>query len=257
MISSGFYRVEKPKPNSQISRKLSMKATILQSAVLRTKVHHRPTPTLFSFPGIRGIPIWPAAAFEKHTAALQANFDAILREYQTMAGLKASDYGIQGDEHKLHDGKWDWHSYVMKGRRQADFAVHCPTTTEVLESFKTPRLMTGTPFSFSFFSTLHPEAKIAHHSAACNLRVRCHFPLVVPSGSTVDECGMRVAGERIQWKADEPVYFDDAFDHEVWNSTTQRRVVLLFDLWHPDLQEEEIAAIEEMFEDARQKGWLK
>lgn len=42
----------------------------------------------------------------------------------------ASDYDTGGDggEHKLHSGKWDWHSYVLKGRRQEAFREHCPVT---------------------------------------------------------------------------------------------------------------------------------
>jgi hypothetical protein len=67
----------------------------------------------------------------------------------------------------------------------------------------------------------------------------------------------------------------------VWNNTKEKRVVLLFDLWfvsfllyiviycnlylwvllvlsrHPDLTDEEIQAIEEMFLEAKQKGWMK
>lgn len=29
--------------------------------------------------------------------------------------------------------------------------------------------------------------------------------------------------------------FDDCYEHEVWNKTKRERVLLLFDLWHPDL----------------------
>ena len=32
--------------------------------------------------------------------------------------------------------------------------------------------------------------------------------------------------------------FDDCYDHEVWNKTDGERVLLLFDLWHPELAEE-------------------
>lgn len=41
----------------------------------------------------------------------------------------ASDYKTAGDqEHKLHSGQWDWHSYVLKGRQQEAFREHCPIT---------------------------------------------------------------------------------------------------------------------------------
>ena len=41
----------------------------------------------------------------------------------------------------------------------------------------------------------------------------------------------------------------------VWNRTDQERVVLLFDLWHPDLLPSEIAALVDMFAYARRQGW--
>ena len=42
----------------------------------------------------------------------------------------------------------------------------------------------------------------------------------------------------------------------VWNHTNDERIVLLFDLWHPELESSEITAITEMFEYAKQQGWL-
>lgn len=32
--------------------------------------------------------------------------------------------------------------------------------------------------------------------------------------------------------------FDDSYEHEVWNKTDKERVLLLFDLWHPELEQE-------------------
>lgn len=50
----------------------------------------------------------------------------------------------------------------------------------------------------------------------------------------------------------------DAFDHEVWhNGKKGDRVLLLFDVWHPDLVQGEREAITEMFKEAKEKGWLK
>jgi aspartyl/asparaginyl beta-hydroxylase (cupin superfamily) len=35
--------------------------------------------------------------------------------------------------------------------------------------------------------------------------------------------------------------FDDSFEHEVWNDSSRRRVILIFDIFHPDLTHEEVA----------------
>jgi len=83
-----------------------------------------------------------------------------------------SDYVINKEEHKLHEGRWDWNSYIVKGCRQADFATSCPGTVEVMESLAAPGLMASTPFSYCFFSTLHGGSSIAPHYGPCNLRLR-------------------------------------------------------------------------------------
>lgn len=51
--------------------------------------------------------------------------------------------------------------------------------------------------------------------------------------------------------------FDDCYEHEVWNLTQSERVLLLVDIWHPELALEERHAILDMFSYARQQGWLK
>lgn len=33
--------------------------------------------------------------------------------------------------------------------------------------------------------------------------------------------------------------FDDSFEHEVWHNGTGVRLVLIVDIWHPDLTEQE------------------
>jgi aspartyl/asparaginyl beta-hydroxylase (cupin superfamily) len=38
-------------------------------------------------------------------------------------------------------------------------------------------------------------------------------------------------GETLRWRVGEPVFFDDCYEHSVWNNTSDDRVVLLFDMW--------------------------
>jgi aspartate beta-hydroxylase len=160
------------------------------------------------------------------------------------------DLSRQDGEHKLHEGAWDWHSYIKKGERQAAFAAHCPDTARLLEDV--PGLMTDLPFGFAFFSTLHASSKIAAHTAPCNLRVRVHLPLRVPAtAGLAASCGMELAGKRLSWAPGELLLFDDSYEHSVWNSTDQARVLLLLDLWHPEVSGLERGAIKEMFQKAQ------
>ena len=99
----------------------------------------------------------------------------------------------------------------MKGIRQASFAANCPKTTEILESFASPKLMLHTPFSFAFFSVLNKQSSIAAHYGPCNIRVRCHFPLILPK--EISKCGMEIGGKQVEWKVGEPLFFDDSYEH--------------------------------------------
>lgn len=242
-------------------------STLLQSAICRTTGKHRPRPTLFYFPGLRSMPLWDrelSVDTFPWIPAIEAQIGAIREEYMNIS-TQESDYSTQDltreeGEHKMHDGEWSWHTYLSKGKRQASFAAQCPKTVELLENVVGNDLMTGIPFGFAFFSRLHAQSSIDAHSAPCNLRLRVHLPLIMPPTTPAVEkeeiCGMRIAESHCKWEEGRCVMFDDSYEHEVWNRTGTERVLLLFDVWHPDLTREERTAISAMFGQAREKGWL-
>jgi hypothetical protein len=141
----------------------------------------RPSPTLFFFPGLDSRP-WHDTAQFPWVQTLEAHRDVIRDEFLALRDLRqkaaadagagagaeasASDYNVNDKEHQLHEGQWDWLSYVTQGRRQADFALHCPKTVEVLESV--PGFMAGLPFAYSFFSVLKP--KVSERSSGPSIR---------------------------------------------------------------------------------------
>lgn len=131
-------------------------ATLLKSAVCRTRVMHRPAPSLFYFPGLSASrPVYSSETFP-WAAQLRESKDVILSEYRALRdAAPSSDYVQAADEHRLHAGQWEWNSYILKGKRQTQFALQCPRTVELLEGIHSPgSLMHSTPFSFAFFSTL-------------------------------------------------------------------------------------------------------
>jgi aspartyl/asparaginyl beta-hydroxylase (cupin superfamily) len=69
-----------------------------------------------------------------------------------------------------------------------------------------------------------------------------------------ERCGLRVDNETFDQREGEIIAFDDSFDHEAWNNSQQPRLVLIFEVWHPDLTKDEQDAISATF-DARVK-WL-
>ena len=93
------------------------------------------------------------------------------------------------------------------------------------------------------FSLLRPGAHIPPHTGLTNTRLICHLPLIVPP-----ECALRVGNDTrtpIEGKA---WVFDDTMQHEAWNRSDRARVILLFEVWRPELTEEERALVTAMFE---------
>jgi beta-hydroxylase len=61
--------------------------------------------------------------------------------------------------------------------------------------------------------------------------LRAHLGLIIPAER--EKCRMRVADRTCVWKEGEVFVFDDTYEHEVWNDTSEERVILLFDFDRP------------------------
>ena len=123
-----------------------------------------------------------------------------------------------------------------------------PKTCAALE--KLPLATFGdAPFEV-FFSQLQPGQCIPPHYGLSNHGITVHLPIIVP-----DNCRIRVEDEWRQWTEGELIAFDDSFEHEARNESDSLRVVLIFEVWHPDMTDEEIAALQRTF-NARD-AWIK
>ena len=79
--------------------------------------------------------------------------------------------------------------------------------------------------------------------------------LIIPIGS-----GFRVGNQSRQRAPGQAWVFDDTIEHEAWNDSEHLRVVLIFDIWHPELTPLErrmitaMAAAQNLFQG--RAGWL-
>ena len=131
-----------------------------------------------------------------------------------------------------------FHLYKM-GKIVAENAAKCPQTMALLGGAPTPTQPGRTPAAM--FSLLKPKTRIPPHTGVSNVRLVTHVPLIVPEG-----CGFRVGNTTRQWTPGKAWVFDDTIEHEAWNDSDQLRVVLIFDIWHPQLsmaEREMIAAM--------------
>lgn len=101
-----------------------------------------------------------------------------------------------------------------------------PVTTEFLEAIQKQTRMPG----LVSLLWLHPGSRVTPHCGHTNTRLRVHMPIIVPP-----DCGMRVGDQTFTWTEGRCLVFDDSFEHEVWNDSERPRVVLLFDIFNPEV----------------------
>ncbi len=137
----------------------------------------------------------------------------------------------------------DWSAFFMwkDGEMVLDHANRCPKTLAALAA--APQVWIRNRSPSVLFSLLRPGAHIPPHSGLTNIRLICHLPLIVPP-----DCALRVGNETRTPVEGKAWVFDDTIEHEAWNRSDRHRVILLFEIWRPELTEEERGLVTAMFE---------
>ena len=66
---------------------------------------------------------------------------------------------------------------------------------------------------------------------------------------------IRVGSEVREWEEGRVLILDDSFEHEAWNPADEARIVLLVDVWHPELREDERETVREHFRFGETSWW--
>ena len=140
-------------------------------------------------------------------------------------------------------GSEDWTAFHFwrNGAVVEENARRCPATMEALSHAPMPRVGGRSPNTH--WSRLKPGTHIAPHTGMLNTRLICHIPIL-----TAPDCTLRVGSETRSWEDGVPLIFDDSMEHEARNAGPQERVVLLFEIWRPELPENDRAAVARIFE---------
>jgi len=93
------------------------------------------------------------------------------------------------------------------------------------------------------FCLLRPGPHIAPHSGLINICLIVHLPLIAP-----DTCSFQVGNETRTWIEGKTCLFDDTIEHEAWNESDETRIILLFEIWRPELLVQAHELVKEMFE---------
>lgn len=215
--------------------------------------HPRQRPHLFYVPDLPPCPVYSADDLEWSTT-LEAASNSIREEF-LVAQRHAKDeqrpyldsgaaaLGADWEPLAASLGWGSFHLYKksVPNNRLIDMF---PKTLESLRNIPLLRNAVGNP-SEILFSVLQGERHIPTHFGVANTDIAVHLPIIVTPDSAI-----RVLDTVYEWREGEVFAFDDAFEHESWNKGPAARVNLLFEVWHPDLSNDERSALIATF-DAR------
>jgi aspartate beta-hydroxylase len=206
----------------------------------RTKVYNH-EPLLLHYPRLPAIPFYDRALFpwfaelEAATATIQDELAGALAAARDdfapyIAYPKGTPVNQWGELN--HSPRWSSFFLWRDGARQDAACMLCPRTAALLERLPLADQPGYAPTAM--FSALDAHTHIPAHTGSTNVRLLCHLPLILPGPAR-----FRVGNETREWKLGEAWVFDDTIEHEAWNDADELRVILIFDIWNPFLDEGE------------------
>lgn len=209
----------------------------------------RQQPKFLYFPSIPSQPYYPRERFpwlgelESNTDVIRDELRAVLSEPQVLESFLLTDSPQDTADLLRSSGTgaaaWDAYFFHRHGERYDAHAARCPRTAALLDSLPLARVREHSPETL--FSVLRPGSHILPHRGVTNTRLVTHLPLIVPP-----DCALRVGGEIHVWQEGHCVSFDDTFEHEAWNHSGETRVMLILDIWNPDLTAIEREAVTDL-----------
>jgi aspartate beta-hydroxylase len=206
-------------------------------------------PRLFFFPELPTVQFFDTTEFawlkavEAATPLIKQEMLALLSDAHTFSPYVQSDPlrpalrrgGL------MDNPAWGACFLWKNGQYVAENGDRCPATLAALSSAPTVSIPGRSPSVL--FSLLQPGAHIPSHHGFVNNRLIVHLPLLVP-----EKCSFRVGNETRQWVEGQALVFDDTIEHEAWNESESPRVILLFEIWRPELTAPEKAYVGALFE---------
>ncbi|MDE2149698.1 MAG: aspartyl/asparaginyl beta-hydroxylase domain-containing protein [Gammaproteobacteria bacterium] len=210
---------------------------------------YRQEPLSYYFPELPQIQFYERRDFpwldaiEAAAADIRAELLEILRDGRAFIPYVEGESNRPQQDYQGLLGNVGWSAFFLckNGEIVPENAARCPRTMRALEHAPLTRIARRAPMIL--FSLLRPGVHIPPHTGYFNSRLICHLPLIVP-----DNCRLRVGNDTRYWQQDKAWVFDDTIEHEAWNGSDKVRVLLLFDIWRPELSAEERGLVQALFE---------
>jgi ornithine lipid ester-linked acyl 2-hydroxylase len=159
-------------------------------------------------------------SIEKEWRSIRAELDHVLTRKEELPAF----HELASDVETISRDR-GWKSFLLAGYgfRSENNIKLCPETWRVCQNI--PGLITV------MYSILEPGKHLPPHRGPYNGVLRLHLGLIVPEPR--EQLGIRIEHDVYRWREGEAVIFDDAYEHEAWNYTSQTRVVLFVDFRKP------------------------
>ena len=210
-------------------------------------------PLLLNYPRLPVIPFYDRSLFpwlstlEEATEVIQEELTGLLETaFDEFAPYIAYPKGAPVNQwaELNHSRKWSSLFLWKDGQRQDAVCARCPRTAALLESLPMADQDSFAPTAV--FSALQPHTHIPPHTGSSNVRLLAHLPLILPGPAR-----FRVGNTTKTWEMGKAWVFDDTIEHEAWNDADSLRVILIFDVWNPYLDDKEKILITEMMKAQR------
>jgi aspartate beta-hydroxylase len=196
--------------------------------------------SLFNVDGLKAQPLWTLAetGIEDHLATFVDNWQVIRDEALEVLKDDHQPGFIQEGENLADTGFWAQFELYRQGQKITKNCLRTPVTCALVDNV--PQVSSNRRGQVKF-SLMRGGTHAFAHAGPTNCRLRSHLGLSVQSSSQAAAktwSGLRVADKFVTWNEGQMFVFDDSFDHEVWNENDER-IVLIIDLWHPDLTQKQ------------------
>ncbi len=139
-------------------------------------------------------------------------------------------------------GSWDVLWILNQGHWNQQISTLCPRLWGLLRNL--PSLLDNCLFGNAMISKIQPGTIIEPHCGPTNIRHRLQYTLMTSQTST--SSFLQIGKDtKIPWGNPGNYFvFDDSYIHSIrYDDPTQDRMVIIVDLWHPDLSHAERALL--------------
>jgi len=193
-------------------------------------------------PNLKALPIWNTNYFD-FVKKLENNFKLIENEINEIDTDPKKKNLITNVNEDIYQGEWKDLFFYNNGARNNIACKAFPNIARIIDSIKE---LQGVNPGCVCLSFIYPGTSVSPHFGISNNKLRLHLGI-----KNLDDSTLYVKDKsfdkntnilKLKWKKGKAFIFDDSFEHWVENKSTgnKPRIILLADLWHPDLTNTQI-----------------